>query len=340
MITRMRLGLVHVMSSAILALNIPLAGCAAPMQGAREDGELPVFDATRTTTSYWIAETEALNGAYVDQYERSVFWQPWFDLPIIGLAAAAVGSLLFGGSSSLTAALGLAAGGLTAVRAYADPHGTGTDYLAGVAATDCVISAALPLQGAVADDGSLLPSEVHTIAAALGQTRIENARLLAALPPDGSDESQKRNFAEAQASLRAADDAAGALLAAYGEELNAAMNSASIMAATLGRIKVAVARAIQRDAPVFGQVQSDVTAIIEQVGAQQQRLEATKDIIAGRPSEEAEAAMAPPGAEPPFIDAATIRMQAALTAGQVASLRDELPRVLVTNANIAKCQPV
>ena len=140
--------------------------------GSVENGELAAFDTKKATVSYWIAEAEALNGTYVDRYEQGIFWQPWLDLPIIGLAVAGVASLLFGGSTQLTAALGLAAGGLTAIRAYADPHGTATDYLAGVAATDCVISAALPLQGAVADDGSLLPEEVHTAAATLSETRI------------------------------------------------------------------------------------------------------------------------------------------------------------------------
>ena len=202
-----------------------------------------------------------------------------------------------------------------------------------------MISAALPLKGAVADDGSLLPAEVHTRAATLGQTRVDNARFLAALPPDGSSENEKRNFVEAQASLRAADEAAGTVLTAYGEELNAARSSASVLAATVGRIKVAVARAIQRQAPAFGQVQSDVTAIVEQSGAQQQRLQTAKDLIAGRPTEEV-AATREIGAEPPPITAATIRMQAARTAGQVASLREKLPRVLATNANIATCQPV
>ena len=323
-----------------LASSIMLGGCAAPMQGIRENGEPPAFDAKKATVSYWMAEAQALNITYVNHYEQGIFWQPWLDLPIIGLAVAGVGSLLFGGSTQLTAALGLGAGGLTAIRAYTDPHGTTTDYLAGVAATDCVISGALPLHGAVADDGSLLPAEVHTIAAALGQTRVENARLLAALPPDGSDESQKRNFVEAQASLRAADDAAAAILAAYGEELNAARNSASVLAATVGRIKVAVARAVQRDAPVFVQVQSDVVAIVEQSGAQQQRLQTARDLIAGRPTEEVTEAMQLPGAEPPSITAATIRMQAARTVGQVGSLRDNLPRVLAANANVAKCQPI
>ena len=97
-------------------------------------------------------------------------------------------------------------------------------------------------------------------------------------------------------------------------------------------MKVAVARAIQRDAPVFGQVQSDVAAIVEQSGAQQQRLQTAKDIIAGRPTEAAR--------EAKTIDpAGTIRMQAARTTGEVASLRDKLPRVLAANANVAKCQP-
>ena len=323
----------------VLSSSVVLVGCAAPMHGVRENGKPPVFDANRATVSYWTAEAQALNRAYVNQYEQGIFWQPWLDLPIIGLAVAGVGSLLFGGSTQLTAALGLGAGGLTAIRAYTDPRGTATDYLAGVAATDCVISAALPLQGAVADDGSLLPEEVHTIAGTLGQIRIRNAELLAALPPDGSDESQKRNFVEAQASLRAADDAAGAILAAYSEELNAARNSAGVLAATLARIKVAVARAVQRDAPAFGQVQSDVAAIVEQSGAQQQRLQTAKDLIAGRPPQETEAAMAAPPAAPPPITAAVIRMQAAVTAGQVGSLRDTLPRVLAANANVARCQP-
>jgi predicted trehalose synthase len=105
----------------------------------------------------------------------------------------------------------------------------------------------------------------------------------------------------------------------------------------LGRIKVAVARAVQRDAPVFGQVQSDVAAIVEQSGAQQQRLQTARDLIAGRPTEEVAEAMPLREAA---IDAATIRMQAARTAAQVGSLRDKLPRVLATNANVAKCQPV
>jgi hypothetical protein len=121
--------------------------------------------------------------------------------------------------------------------------------------------------------------------------------------------------------------------------LNAARNSASLMAATLGRITVAVARAVQRDAPAFGQLQSDVTAIVEQSGAQQQRLQTAEDLIAGRPTEEAAEALVLPGAEPPPITAAAIRMQAARAAGQVGSLRDVLPRVLATNANVAKCQP-
>lgn len=322
----------------VLVSSSVLAGCAAPLHGVRDaNGQPPAFDAQKATVSYWMAEAQALNVTYVDRYEQSVFWQPWLDLPIIGLAVAGVGSLLFGGSTQLTAALGLGAGGLTAIRAYTDPHGTATDYLAGVAATDCVISAALPLKRAVADDGSLLSAEVHARAATLGQTRVDNARFLAALPPDGSSENEKRNFVEAQASLRAADDAAGTVLTAYGEESNAAKNSASVLAATLGRIKVAVARAVQRQAPAFGQVQSDVTAIIEQSGAQQQRLQTAKDLIAGRPPEEvAEARVI---GQPP-ITAATIRMQAATTARQVGSLRDVLPGVVAANANVAKCQPV
>jgi hypothetical protein len=323
---------------AVVTSATLLVGCAAPMQGLRENGELPAFDTEKATVSYWMAETQALNVAYVDQYEQGIFWQPWLDLPIIGLAVGAVGSLLFGGSTQLTAALGLAAGGLTAIRAYADPHGTATDYLGGVAATECVISAGLPLQAAVADDGSLLPAEVSESAGDLERTRIDNAPFLAALPPDGSNEIQKSNFVEAQVSLRAADDAAANILAAYGEELNAARNSASILAATLARIKVAVARAIERTAPVFGQVQSDVAALVEQSGAQQQRLQTAKDLIAGRPTEEAEKALEF-REEPLPINAATIRMRAALTTGQVNALRDRLPRVLAANANVAKCQP-
>jgi hypothetical protein len=323
----------------LLVSSSVLVGCAAPLHGVRDpNGQPPAFDPQKATVSYWMAEAQALNVTYANRYDQGVFWQPWLDLPIIGLAVAGVGSLLFGGSTQLTAALGLGAGGLTAIRAYADPHGTATDYLAGVAATDCVISAALPLKRAVADDGSLLPAEVHTRAATLGQTRVDNAQFLAALPPDGTSESEKRNFVEAQASLRAADEAAGTVLTAYGEELNAARNSASVLAATLGRIKVAVARAVQRQAPAFGQVQSDVTAIVEQSGAQQQRLQTAKDLIAGRPTEEVAEARAI-GAPPP-ITAATLRMQAATTARQVGSLRDVLPGVVAANANVATCQPV
>ena len=96
----------------VLVSSSVLVGCAAPLHGVRDaNGQPPAFDARKATVSYWMAEAQALNVTYVNRYEQSVFWQPWLDLPIIGLAVAGVGSLLFGGSTQLTAALGLGAGG-------------------------------------------------------------------------------------------------------------------------------------------------------------------------------------------------------------------------------------
>lgn len=317
---------------AVLTTSLFLSGCAAPLQGLRnQDGNPLPFPIEKASVGYWLEETQALNAAYMVRYENNVNWQPLLDIPIIGLAIAGVGSLLFGASTSLTAGLGLGAGGATALRAYTNPGGAANAYLAGVAVTDCMIAQAIPLRQKVGDDGKLLPKELNNFAIELNEKRIVNARWLAAIPPDGSE---KQGFVDAQAALKSADDSAAAILAAFQDEQNAASTAAVVLAATLGRVKAAVARAVQLQAPTVGQVQSDVVTIVEQAVAQRQRLNAV-DLIAG-PAEEPDG----PAAAVPTSDSAEIRAQAARTTAQAYQLGSSLPRLPAVNAAVTNCQAI
>ena len=154
------------------------------------------------------SKMQALSDGYSWARDEIMRQQLAFDLPIIGLAAATVGSSIFGASKDQILALGLGSAGLAGARLYFGPQGRVVAYNAAALALSC--------GAAVAADLGAIKATSETNAQHLSQlltSAIEDVADIERTAPVGTQGTQTR-----AALLSARDEAQKAL-----DELNKAL---------------------------------------------------------------------------------------------------------------------
>ncbi|MCZ8309792.1 MAG: hypothetical protein O9320_02995 [Magnetospirillum sp.] len=82
---------------------------------------------------------KGLKGHYSEQINSAMTEQRWIDIPLIGLAAGTLASVVYKGSTDLTIGLGLATGAVGAYRVYVSPQTRIQANLKGLTSTECAI---------------------------------------------------------------------------------------------------------------------------------------------------------------------------------------------------------
>jgi hypothetical protein len=261
---------------------VGLGGCGTGLDPAPPFASRPTFSANadQGSAAWWLHSASELATEYQDRFVYLKRVEPWFDIPIIGLAAAGVGALLFGASTNVIAGIGLGAGTLAVGRTYLNPGGTATVYLSGRRALDCVIDAARPL---VAPD--LVVSELRK---ASGNVRT-HLRQAEDWSVSLQGETLDAELANAKNALDAAIGAARDALNLAEAETKAADAGPSQIATAIGRIEVLVAQGINRTPVDFATAQSAISSAITTSATQQATLQTARDQISGQAKDAAEA---------------------------------------------------
>jgi hypothetical protein len=260
---------------------IGLSGCGTGLDPAPPFATRPTFpaDAAQGTTTWWLYSASELGKEYQERYVYLKRVEPWFDIPLIGLAAAGAGALLFGASTNVIAGIGLGAGTLAVGRTYLNPGGTATVYLSGRGALDCVIDAARPL---VKSDPvvSELRSASDNVRTYLRSAENWSASL--------QGETLDAELANAKNALDAAIGAARDALNLAEAEIDAADAGPNQIATAIGRIEVLVAQGVNRTPVDFATAQSAISSAITASAAQRATLQTARDQISGQAKEAAE----------------------------------------------------
>lgn len=256
----------------LLPMALTAAGCVS-------SGKLYVTPTAGTAKTKSTDEAEKvrayiveLKKHYSDGIDGAMTEQRWIDIPLIGLAAGTLASVVYKGSKDLTIGLGLATGAVGAYRVYVAPQTRVQANLKGLTSTDCVnqnfeklllllpttTNAAGKVVAKSSDD--VLADDKGPVASDIG--RAENApavgqpSLVDAPMPDNITAATAATFSVAQsalkeavasgkAALRIAKDASSAVIAApdTADTALAAVQSQFVRIVVTGTQDLAAARA-------------------------------------------------------------------------------------------------
>lgn len=144
---------VHMFRIILVCLAIPLAGCGtivdpSPYNPKKDRAVLDIGPYTAislltfTDASDASIKLQALSDGYADQRDNLMREQLLFDVPMIGLAAAAVVNPLFNGAKNTTLALGLGSAAAGGGRLYFGPQTKVATYNKASLALGCAATAA------------------------------------------------------------------------------------------------------------------------------------------------------------------------------------------------------
>lgn len=310
---------------------IGLGGCAGTaLDPAPPFAERPTFSdkATPDSTTWWLHSAQDLAEKYKERYKGLKRLEPWFDFPIIGLAAAGAGALLFGASTNVVAGIGLGAGTLAVGRTYLNPGATASVYLSGRKAIDCVIDAAGPLVKAESVKETLKAKSDSV------RTSLRSAEIWFA--------SQSLQSEQLPAALGNAKNALGAAISSAKDalklaeaEVMAATNGPTHIATAIGKIEVLVAQGVNRTPVDFATAQSAISSAITASAAQQAALQSAREKISGQ-------AKKPPTEGETITDRTaspleTTQLQTANLVQATDALLNEMPNFVDANAKIDVC---
>jgi len=184
----------------VLPVTVALGGCSTATVTKFPQVSL---DTTTLTLDTAIRKADELRTKYRTNIEDTRAMQLWFDVPLIGLAAGTLASVVFKGSRDLSIGLGLGAGAVGAGRTYVNPSDRIAALNKGMKAATCVHSSlvALPKDDALTEDVAAPNSSPPLNTSA----KLVTARaLLGAQLPNGADADSARVFGAAQDRLTAA----------------------------------------------------------------------------------------------------------------------------------------
>jgi hypothetical protein len=311
-----------------------LAGCAGTtLDAAPVSGEPIKSEAVSDILSH----AEDLRSKYKERRDSLYRVRHYFDLPIIGLAVASVGSLFYKGSRDLTAGLGIAAGGIAAARGYEDPGGRADGYHKGVAALTCIIEEGQKFQNSAARDRARQLKE--TLLPGLRDTIAEASRALTqpmAISGVNVTSDQVSRFTAAQDDVRKALTASQQVLKAATDELASSEDGPSALRSAIRRVDDQVAALVTRQSITFADATSTVLGALQRTADLTSAVSGARQGLGTVPTT---AARAQPQQQLPPIEAQIVELKqiAANLALQTEAVLLELPGFVKAQAEVAKC---
>jgi hypothetical protein len=308
-------------------------------------GAAPIQGATPGTVTWWQYSAADLAKSYQERYAGLARMRPVFDLPLIGLAASAVGALFYGAPSDAVFGIGLGAGVLGATRTYLNFGPAGDAYLAGSSAAQCVAREVAPIVAEVTADGTvppdLLKDKIGAIQTAI--TAIDDSGLSTKPLPAGESADALRRFNEAQTLLRNGVQAAREAIRVAHSELSALNGAPSIMGAAVNTIENKVAKRVAFQAAEFGALQSQILDAVSVTAANRSSLEQVRSTLRGAQTKTVGARAAATAAlaqvRKPTIEDDIQLMQQLLDNLSAATfdLTEATPQITAARAAILKC---
>jgi hypothetical protein len=295
-----------------------------------------VSTAAPGTAGWWQDAAAQLSDEYQDRYVALVRVRPWFDLPLIGLAASAVGALFYDAPRDTVFGIGLAAGLSGVTRTYLNLGPAATAYLAGSSAAECIVREAAPITAELGPDGAVSPDLLMPEIAAV-QTAIEAVEisgLLTKPPPVSQDADAIRRYSEMQILLSNRIQAAREAVRVAQNELDTLKGASAVVGAAVGTIENKVAERVAFQARDFAALQASIIEALSAAATNRATLDQVRLTLRG----ELEPTVSL-REELPQIEQDILQMQQLSNNISAATfaLTVETPRITATEAAILQC---
>lgn len=256
-----------------------------------------------------LTNARAIMAKYLDKSGELSMEREYFNLPMLGGAAAAAGALVFGGGPpqlNIVKGAGLGAATITATQTYLSPTDRMNAYASGGDAVACVIDA-----GSILATGEASPSAPRTeLSGALAQLQqsLSAAKVLDASPPPAT-------LASDLSALKTAETAASAAIDAINLDIDALNSQVPDTTSALRAIITKVRNVVLTSKTVdFSSTMNALVQAANQAAASQVKKDQAS--IAG--SQPPAAGLVPMGLAPSTVPDATQQLLAATATANIA----------------------